>query len=124
MLKYWLSTDAPSAAVLIRVMVGVVFVSEGVQKFLLSDQLGVGRFTKIGLPAPEMLAPFVGTIEIICGSLILIGAATRIAAVPLLCVMIVALITTKWPILRDRGSGPPRTKPEPIGRCSWVRCSS
>jgi putative oxidoreductase len=102
-LRRIVGTQAPAAVLLIRVMVGAVFVSEGVQKFLFPDELGVGRFTKIGLPSPETLAPFVGTVEIACGTLVLLGLATRIAAIPLLAVMTVALATTKWPILVERG---------------------
>ena len=62
-------TNAPAPVILIRLMVGAVFLSEGVQKFLFPDQLGVGRFLKIGLPVPELLGPFVGTCEIVCGGL-------------------------------------------------------
>jgi len=96
-------TSAPSAVILVRLMVGAVFLSEGIQKFLFPDQLGVGRFMRIGLPIPELLGPFVGTCEIICGSLVLTGLATRLAAIPLLTVMTVALITTKLPLLEERG---------------------
>jgi putative oxidoreductase len=103
MLRRLLKTDASNAVVLIRLMVGAVFLSEGVQKFLFPDQLGAGRFTKIGIPAPEVLGPFVGTVEIICGTLVLLGLATRLAAVPLLGIMTVALATTKYPILMDKG---------------------
>ena len=84
-------------------MVGAVFLSEGIQKCLFPDQLGVGRFLKIGLPVPELLASFVGTFEIVCGSLVLLGLLTRLAVVPLLVIMAVALATTKWPILLDQG---------------------
>jgi len=84
-------------------MVGAVFLSEGIQKFLFPDQLGVGRFLKIGLPMPELLGSFVGTFEIVCGSLVLLGLLTRLAVVPLLVIMAVALATTKWPILLDQG---------------------
>jgi uncharacterized membrane protein YphA (DoxX/SURF4 family) len=63
----------------------------------------VGRFTRIGLPIPELLAPFVGTFEILCGGLVLIGLATRLAAIPMLTIMTVALITTKIPLLEERG---------------------
>jgi uncharacterized membrane protein YphA (DoxX/SURF4 family) len=98
-----LKTDAPSSVLLVRVLVGAVFLSEGVQKFLFPDQLGVGRFIKIGIPAPQALAPFVGVVEISCGTLVLLGLATRLAAVPLLAVMSVALATTKWPILVRSG---------------------
>jgi uncharacterized membrane protein YphA (DoxX/SURF4 family) len=88
---------------LVRLIVGAVFLSEGIQKFLFPDQLGVGRFVKIGLPAPQILAPFVGSVEIACGTLVLFGLWTRLAAVPLLCVMTVALATTKYPILVEQG---------------------
>jgi uncharacterized membrane protein YphA (DoxX/SURF4 family) len=95
--------NAPVAVVLVRLMVGAVFLSEGVQKFLFPDQLGVGRFLKIGLPMPELLGPFVGTFEIVCGSLVLLGLLTRLAVIPLLVIMAVALTTTKWPMLAAQG---------------------
>jgi uncharacterized membrane protein YphA (DoxX/SURF4 family) len=96
-------SDAPAVAILIRLMVGAVFLSEGVQKFLFPDELGAGRFLKIGLPMPELLGPFVGTFEIVCGALVLLGMVTRLAAIPLLVIMAVALTTTKWPMLADGG---------------------
>src|SRR5687767_12261299 len=83
-LRRVIETSASSAVVLIRVLVGWVFVSEGIQKFLFADTVGAGRFQKIGIPAPEVAGPFVGVIEIVCGVLILLGLLTRIAAVPLL----------------------------------------
>ncbi|KFA92676.1 DoxX family protein [Archangium violaceum] len=98
-----LSSEAPPATLLIRVMVGAVFLSEGIQKFLYPGELGVGRFTKIGLPAPEVLAPFVGVVEIIGGTLLLLGLLTRLAAVPLIIDMLVAIASTKVPILLSRG---------------------
>jgi len=98
-----LKTRAPSVTVLIRLMVGCVFLSEGVQKFLFSDQLGVGRFIKIGIPAPEVMAPFVGCFEIVCGSLLLLGLLTRLAAIPLIVIMLVAIMTTKIPMLLRSG---------------------
>lgn len=87
----------------IRLLVGLVFVSEGIQKFLFADSLGVGRFIKIGIPAPQIMAPFVGTVEIVCGLLILFGLITRLAALPLLAVIGVAILTTKWPELGAHG---------------------
>lgn len=96
-------TNAPTAIILIRIMVGAVFLSEGIQKFLFPDELGAGRFLKIGLPMPEFLGPFVGAFEIMCGSLVLLGGATRLAVIPLLVIMAVALTTTKAPILADQG---------------------
>ena len=83
------------AVVLIRVLAGWVFLSEGIQKFLFPDALGVGRFTKIGIPWPHVLAPFVGAVEIVCGTLVLLGLMTRFAVVPLLGVITVALYSTK-----------------------------
>jgi putative oxidoreductase len=84
-----------TAVLLIRVLVGWVFLSEGIQKFLFPDSLGVGRFVKIGIPWPQFTAPFVGIVEIVCGSLLLIGLATRVVAVPLLIDIVVALYSTK-----------------------------
>jgi uncharacterized membrane protein YphA (DoxX/SURF4 family) len=98
-----IQTTAPRAVVLIRLLIGAVFLSEGIQKFLFPDQLGVGRFLKIGLPMPEVLGPFVGTFEIVCGSLVLLGLVTRLAVIPLLAIMAVALTTTKWPMLAAQG---------------------
>ena len=88
---------------LIRLAVGVIFLSEGIQKFLYPAENGVGRFTKIGIPAPELTAPFVGVVEIVCGALILIGYLTRFAAIPLIINMIVAILSTKIPILVGHG---------------------
>ena len=68
-----LATNAPAAVILVRLIVGAVFLSEGVQKFVYPDALGVGRFTKIGIPAPEVMAPFVGVCEITCGVFFLLG---------------------------------------------------
>src|SRR5579863_9425421 len=90
----WASTTS-KAIVLIRVLVGWVFLSEGIQKFLFPDSLGVGRFVKIGIPWPQVMAPFVGVVEIVCGSLLLIGLVTRLATVPLLIDIAVAIYSTK-----------------------------
>jgi putative oxidoreductase len=86
---------AAKAILLIRILVGWVFLSEGIQKFLFPDALGVGRFVKIGIPWPQVMAPFVGVVEIVCGSLLLSGLITRLAAIPLLIDICVALYSTK-----------------------------
>ena len=91
------------AVILIRMLVGWVFVSEGIQKFLFPAALGVGRFAKIGIPDPHLLAPLVGAIEIVCGALVIFGLWTRLAAVPLLVVIGVAIWTTKIPMLHHQG---------------------
>ena len=66
------------AVILIRILVGWVFVSEGIQKFLFPDALGAGRFAKIGIPLPQMAAPLVGFVEIIFGTLVIVGLASRL----------------------------------------------
>src|SRR6266446_6487926 len=86
---------AAKAILLIRILVGWVFLSEGIQKFLFPETLGVGRFTKIGIPLPQLMAPFIGVTEIICGALLLVGLFTRLACVPLLIDICVALYSTK-----------------------------
>jgi uncharacterized membrane protein YphA (DoxX/SURF4 family) len=98
-----LKTSAPASAVFVRLAVGAIFLSEGVQKFLFPVELGAGRFAKIGIPAPDALAPFVGAVEIVCGLLILAGLLTRLAAVPLIIDMLVAISTTKIPMLLKSG---------------------
>jgi len=94
---------APPWTILLRIAIGIVFTSEGIQKFLYPDALGAGRFAKIGIPAPEVMAPFVGVVEIVCGLLILGGLLTRLAAVPLIVDMLVAIFSTKVPILLGHG---------------------
>ncbi|MBP7476812.1 MAG: DoxX family protein [Pyrinomonadaceae bacterium] len=97
------TTKGSAAVILIRAAVGAVFLSEGVQKFLFPAEIGAGRFAKIGLPSPEVLGPFVGTVEIICGVLVLLGLLTRLAVIPLIVIMLVAITSTKIPILLDKG---------------------
>jgi putative oxidoreductase len=94
---------ARSATILIRIMVGWVFLSEGIQKFLSPAALGVGRFAKIGIPAPQFFGPFVGVVEMVCGALLIVGLRTRLASVPLLIDILVAIATTKIPMLAKAG---------------------
>ena len=86
-----------------RFIVGWVFLSEGIQKFLLPEMLGAGRFARIGIPAPEIMGPFVGVVEIVCGGLLILGLLTRLAAIPLLINISVAILSTKVPILLGHG---------------------
>lgn len=103
MLKKIIQTENHRAFILLRLMVGVVFLSEGIQKFLFADKIGAGRFSKIGLPNPGFLGPFVGSFEIVCGMLVLIGFFTRVAVIPLIIIMLVAIYTTKLEILASQG---------------------
>jgi putative oxidoreductase len=97
------STSAPAAVILIRIMVGGIFLSEGIQKFLFPADSGAGRFVKIGIPYPEFSAGLSGTFEIVCGTLLLVGFLTRLAAIPLLINITVAILSTKIPVLLHSG---------------------
>jgi putative oxidoreductase len=101
-----LAADGPGTNLLVRLLVGGVFFLEGIKKFLFVEQWGAGRFARIGIPAPEIMAPFVGAVEIVCGVLILFGLLTRLASVPLLVNIGVAIATTKIPLLLRSGFWP------------------
>lgn len=88
---------------LVRFLVGWVFLSEGIQKFLFSAALGAGRFVKIGIPFPQFSGPFVGVVEIVCGTLLIVGFFTRWASIPLLIDITVAIATTKFPMMLKQG---------------------
>lgn len=97
------NTKAPASVILIRILVGAVFLTEGIQKFLYPAENGVGRFAKIGIPSPEVMGPFVAIVEILFGTLILFGLLARLAAIPLIINMLVAILSTKIPILLGHG---------------------
>jgi putative oxidoreductase len=103
--------SAPPATILIRLAVGGVFVASGVIKFLYANQ-GVGRFGKLGIPAPELTANFVGVVEIAAGLLLAVGLATRLAAIPLVIDMLVAIGTSKLPLLFGPGPEPVSAAPK------------
>lgn len=104
-MKKILSTSA-IPTLLCRLAVGLIFLSEGLQKYIRPEDVGTARFAKIGFPDPAFWAYFTGTFEICCAILILIGFLTRIAAIPLLIIMITAFITTKIPFLLNKGFWP------------------
>ncbi len=81
------------------------------RKFLFDNQ-GPGRFAKLGFPAAPELATFVGGVEIVCGALLVVGLLTRLAAVPLIVDMVVALLTTKVPLLFGTGPEPVSAPPK------------
>ena len=100
------NTENNNSAILIRLTVGLIFLTEGIQKYLFPELLGTGRFTTIGFSNPAFWAYFTGTFEIICGTLIILGLITRVASIPLIIVMITAFISTKIPILVHKGFWP------------------
>ncbi|MEO7039772.1 MAG: DoxX family protein [Gemmatimonadaceae bacterium] len=98
-------TPAQSQAIiLIRLSVGLIFLLEGVKKSLVPDAWGVGRFLKIRIPSPSVLTPFVGVVEIVCGAMLIAGFLTRLAALPLVVDIVVAIVTTKLSILLQSGA--------------------
>ena len=103
MFKKFLQTDHSRTPLLIRLMVGTVFLSEGIQKYLFPALRGAGRFESIGFHSPEFVGYFVATFEILCGALVLLGFLTRYASIPLIIIMLVAIFTTKTDILAEKG---------------------
>lgn len=91
--------------ILIRVIVGVVFLTEGILKFVYPGELGVGRFAHIGLPFPHVLAPIVAAVEIAAGGALILGIYAGDAALLLLVVILTAIVSTKIPILMGHPLG-------------------
>src|SRR5882757_7293009 len=85
---------AQSSILIIRLMAGSVFLWEGILKFVYVNQ-GVGRFTKLGFPAPALTADFVAWVEIFGGMLLLAGLLTRFTAIVFMIQMLVAMASTK-----------------------------
>jgi len=105
-LTFFFSNEGDNRALLVRLVVGLIFLTEGIQKYLFPELLGTGRFLKIGFSNPDFWAYFTGTFEIICGTLIVLGILVRLASIPPFIIMMVAFVTTKWPILMDKGFWP------------------
>src|SRR5579862_1775457 len=96
-------SDTSAAVILVRILVGWVFLSEGIQKFLFPAALGAGRFARIGIPAPQFFGPLVGVVEIVCGTMVIVGLLTRLATIPLVIDICVAIATTKVSMLSKSG---------------------
>ena len=98
-----LNTRDDKKTIFIRLIVGLIFISEGIQKYLFLQILGPAFFKEIGFMHANFWAYFTGAFEISCGILILFGLFTRIVSIPLLIIMITASITTKLPLLATKG---------------------
>jgi len=109
--------SAPRSTILIRAMAGAVFLWEGILKFVYVNQ-GVGRFTKLGFPMPELTAHFVGVLEIVGGLLLIAGLLTRVTAIPFVIEMIVAMLSTK--ITMYLGTSPLPLPPVPPQIGIWA----
>jgi len=105
-ISFIISNEVDNRTLLIRLVVGLIFLTEGIQKYLFPDLLGTGRFLKIGFSDPAFWAYFTGAFEIVCGTLIILGLLVRLASIPPFIIMLVAFVTTKWPILMDKGFWP------------------
>lgn len=104
-LKKSMRTAAPASTILVRLLVGGVFLAEGIQKLLYPAELAAGRFAKIGIPMPDTMGPFVAGVETVCGAMVILGLLTRLAAIPLLINISVAIVSTKIPVLLGYGFG-------------------
>jgi uncharacterized membrane protein YphA (DoxX/SURF4 family) len=106
--------DGPRATILIRVMAGTVFLWEGILKFVYANQ-GVGRFTKLGFPAPYFTATADAWLEIVGGILIVSGLLTRLIVIPFIIEMLVAMASTKIPMYLGTSPLPLPPVPPQIG---------
>jgi len=107
MIDFLLSeSTAPASVVLVRFITGCVFFVEGIQKYLYPDTLGIGRFIKIGIPWPHVMIHVSAGAEIIFGMCLMIGFLTRISSIPLIINITVAIISTKVPMLFNKGFWP------------------
>jgi putative oxidoreductase len=88
----WLGWLGPLVA---RIVVGWVFLWSGWTKLNALPRM-IENFREWGIPAPEFFTPLASGIEFVGGSLLLIGLLTRFAAVPMMIVMVVAIISAKW----------------------------
>jgi putative oxidoreductase len=110
-------TSGPRATLALRLMAGSVFFWEGLLKFAYVNQ-GVGRFTKLGLPMPEIVAPAIAVLEIGGGLLLISGLGTRLISVPFIVEMIVAMLSTK--ITLFLGTSPLPAPPSPPTMGMWA----
>jgi uncharacterized membrane protein YphA (DoxX/SURF4 family) len=106
--------DGPRAILMLRLMAGTVFFWEGIMKFVFPNQ-GVGRFTKLGFPAPHFTATADGWFEIVGGLLLLTGLLTRLVAIPFVIEMVVAMLSTKIPLYLGTSPLPLPPVPPQIG---------
>lgn len=78
----------------VRIVVGWVFLWSGWGKLHILPRM-IENFRGWGIPAPEILTPLASGIEFVGGVLLLVGLLTRFAAVPLMIVMVVAIVSAK-----------------------------
>ena len=114
--------SGPKSTLAIRLMAGGVFLSEGLLKFVYVNQ-GVGRFTKLGMPIPGVLAPSIAVLEILGGVLLMTGLGTRLISVPFIIEMVVAVLSTKIGLYFGTSPLPMNMDAlRPISRLSSAKC--
>jgi putative oxidoreductase len=106
LIPFFFKNEVDNRTLLVRLVVGLIFLTEGIQKYLFPELLGTARFLKIGFSDPAFWAYFTGAFEIVCGALIVLGLLVRLATIPPFMIMLVAFVTTKWPVLMDKGFWP------------------
>src|SRR6266496_3734680 len=106
--------DGTAAIILLRLMAGSVFLWEGLMKFVFPNQ-GVGRFTKLGFPAPHFMATADAWLEIIGGTLLILGLLTRPLALLFIIEMLVAMASTKIPLYLGTSPLPLPPVPPQVG---------
>jgi putative oxidoreductase len=106
--------DGPRAIIAVRLMAGTVFLWEGILKFVYANQ-GLGRFTKLGMPFPEVTASFVGGLEIVGGLLLILGLGTRLISIAFVVEMLVAMLSTKPRLFLGTSPLPPPPVPPQVG---------
>jgi len=109
--------NGPPATVLVRLMAGAVFFWEGLLKFVYVNQ-GVGRFIKLGMPLPDILAHAIAVLEIGGGLLVMSGLFTRFITLTFMGEMIVAILSTK--ISLYLGTSPLPAPPAPPKAGMWA----
>jgi len=84
-----------AAPLAVRITVGWVFLWSGWGKLQILPRM-IENFRGWGIPFPEIVTPFVSGVEFVGGILLLLGLLTRFAAVPMMIVMLVAIVSAKW----------------------------
>ena len=83
------------APLAVRIVVGWVFIWTGLQKLGALPRM-IENFREWGIPAPEILTPFVSGMEFVGGLLLLVGLLTRVVSIPMMVIMLVAIASAKW----------------------------
>ena len=90
-----LNRGRPAAPLVLRIVIGGLFIWHGIDKFNVGISMIEEMFTMWGVPAPGLTAPLTAVVEIVAGIMLVVGLGTRVAAMALSVVMIGALIYVK-----------------------------